>query len=285
MNDKEYFTVIIEAEQGEEAFIQAFWAHALHLGEAIDRVSDYAYKLDIQEFKVSEADTYDFGSVPEDAIEDNGIYYDSNRYYYPADEYSNFHFPYGIVPACIKSEYGTEEIREGYSKFEDNEFKHIEIVVNKSNLLRLYLDIIEKMGRAKVVWIKIIRDWESANTMEFYTNQDLTNVKLIEKFIKRNFENIFLNGYVSITVYYEEGETNLNLDEHKKIHLITRSNRTFETIVAYINSCNYDFYDYNNFRKIDYRYYHWHYRPTNSIKRKDLIDELKVQGFVLWRTE
>jgi hypothetical protein len=38
------------------------------------------------------------------------------------------------------------------------------------------------------------------------------------------------------------------------------------------------------FHSLEYRYYHWHYRPARSKSRTRLVAALKRDGFRLWKS-
>lgn len=286
---KEFYTGLIEATDNNEAFVQVFYAYGSHIGEAIDSMLSYAIDIGLKNPRVAEVDFYKFENMSDKAIKADGldIYCINERYYFPINEFTSFQLPYGVILSCIEGKFEPELIKESYTKYtDDNEIKHLDIVIDRSKLLDTFLSIAEKLNSIRVLWVTLGKDWEDGQSSEFYANENLNNISKIKNFIFDNINDIFLNGYISITIYSSDGATNVSIDKHKKIHIsTTKSSEFIEMVVKYIENLNLNFNDFDNFYSIDYDYYHYHYRPTNSKSRIELIKHLKENGFYLWRSE
>jgi len=285
---KEFYTGLIEATDNNQAFVQVFYAYGSHIGEAIDSMLSYAIEIGLKNPKVVEADFYQFENLSDDAMKVDGldIYFINERYYFPINEFTSFQLPYGVILSCIEGEFEPELIKEGFTRYtDDNEIKHLDIVIDRSKLLDAFLSIAEKLNSIRVLWVRLEKDWEDGQEFEFYANESLNNISNIKNFILDNINDILLNGYLSTTIYSSDGATNVSIDKHKKIHISTKSSEFIDLAANYIENMNLNFYDFDNFYSIDYGYYHYHYRPTNSKSRMDLIKHLKENGFYLWRRE
>src|SRR5436853_979277 len=101
MADSSFFTVMIESVEPEHSFIQVFWAWGKHLGEAIEKVLRACARMGIENVIPSEADDYDFDSLPEHIIYDEklGVYFDETRHYFPTEK--SFIAPFGIIKSGL----------------------------------------------------------------------------------------------------------------------------------------------------------------------------------------
>lgn len=201
-------------------------------------------------------------------------------------DYLKFQLPYGVVLSGNKGDFEPELISEGFTKYtDDNGTEHLDVVVDRTRLLDTYFKILENLKSIRVFWIKVAKDWENSEVAEFYANKEFNNLYKIKKIISDNLNDIFLNGHVSIAVYSSDSATNICIDEHKKIQISTESNEFIKMSSKYIQNIGFKYYEYDEFHSVDHGYYHWHYRPSNSDNRSDLIKYLKDNSFFLWRTE
>ena len=75
------------------------------------------------------------------------------------------------------------------------------------------------------------------------------------------------------------GQTNLTLDEHKKIQLHTKEEDLFNDFGKKI--MNLGFEQTKDFYNLEFGYHHWHYRPFDSLDRDNFIELLRREKFEL----
>ncbi|HOJ78982.1 MAG TPA: hypothetical protein PL158_12945 [Bacillota bacterium] len=288
MMKENFYTVLIEAVKNEEAFVKVFWVFAQHIGEAIGIVEAYLNTLDLVKFRIEEVDPADRNDLPTDVIEleHNKLYCTEAGYSYPIEEYPDFNLPSGVVLSSEEGDYEYEALTEGYLVYEDeDQIQHLEIVVDQSRLFDLYFDIGELLKSIRVFWLRLADDWEVDGTLEIYANESLNDLVRIKQFVMDNYEDIFRSGFLTATIYSEEGATNLNLDEHKIIHILTQSKDLVAEIKDFLDKSNFQHFDAENFVSVEYGFHHWHYRPIQSKDRAELIELLLKNGFFLWKRE
>jgi hypothetical protein len=78
------------------------------------------------------------------------------------------------------------------------------------------------------------------------------------------------------------GETNLTLDDHKKIQLHTKDEGVFRHFIGQL--INLGFEQTREFYNLQYGFHHWHYRPAESFTRREFKAMLEQQGFQLLDT-
>jgi hypothetical protein len=281
VGEKTFFTVIIESAAAEESFIQVFWSWANHLGEAIERVLRACARMGIDNAMASEADTYDFNSLPGHVIHDEKlrVFYDEARHYFPTER--TFIPPSGIIKACLDGEHDYELIREGFSQTrrEDGLYE-VEVVVGRDKLLDTFGALLRRLPSIKVFWVKIAADWEDKGLEDFRVNEDLNSAELIAEFLTTHARDTVANGHVALTAYSRIGQTNLLIDTHKMIKVLTKSAKMQSKMAAGLRRLG--FKELPEFYSLEYGYYHWHYRPTKSKARARLVAILKREGFTAW---
>ena len=68
-----FFTVMVESIDVEKSFFQVFWVRANHLGEAIGKILKACDRLGIKDAVASEADDFDFNSLPDNVVHDKKL--------------------------------------------------------------------------------------------------------------------------------------------------------------------------------------------------------------------
>jgi len=75
------------------------------------------------------------------------------------------------------------------------------------------------------------------------------------------------------------GETNLTLDNHKKIQLHTKDEELFNDFGKKVMELGFE--QTREFYNLEFGYHHWHYRPADSLNREDFKQLLKSKNFEL----
>lgn len=280
MSDQSFFTVMIESLEPEHSFIQVFWTRANHPGQAIEKVLRACVALRIKNAYASELDSFNFQSLPRNVVHDTNldVYYSPSRNYFPTER--TFMAPFGIIKSFQNGEYDYELIREGfYQARTDTGIYELEVVVENERLFDTFVQLVKRLPSIKVFWIKLAADWEGEGE-EFWTNEQLNTVALIADFLKSRWNDTVANGHVALTVYSPAGQTNLSIDTHKTLKVLTKSVTIQRKLSAGLRRLG--FAQLTKFHSLEYRYYHWHYRGTRSKSRKRLIAALKKDGFRFW---
>ncbi len=280
-DDMALFRVLIESVEPENSFFQTFWARTDHPGQAIDRILSGCKRLGISNAIACELDVADY-YPPETAIYDDklNVSYAPGRNYFPTER--SFIAPYGIIKSAEDGEYEYSQIREGFSlsKTEDGIYE-VEAAIERDKLFDTFLELTNRLPSIRVFWIKFAGDWENRGREEFWTNENLDTVESISSFLTTHANDTVANGHVAVTVYSDVGQTNLIIDTHKTIKVLTRSARIQRTMAARLRKLG--FRELSEFFSLEYRFYHWHYRPARSKSRTGLIALLKREGFTLWK--
>lgn len=286
---KYFYKIIIEAVEGPEAFLQICWAFGRHAGEAVDAVLDYVRQEKFDDVVVVQVDLYDFDELPgEEVLQmESGIFVSDTRFGYPLEEFPQFRLPYGVIPAQGESDWKYEDLGEGFIRYQDdNGTEHLAVAVDGRRLLELFIDLVRILPSIRVLWLKLAGDWEEAGVNEFYANESLCEVAGIDKFLQTHPEDTVRNGFITITVYSDDGTLNLSLDEHKMIHWSTAEEKHIDMMAGWLEEKGYSLYkEAEEFRRIAYGYHHYHFRPGKSRGREELVEFLRGRGFYLWRRE
>lgn len=108
--------------------------------------------------------------------------------------------------------------------------------------------------------------------------EHLDEKELVLSFLNQQEKNTIENGYVQLVVYSSTGETNLQLDDHKKLQLYTKDENILQTFIRLYKKLGYAQTD--DFYNLQYGFYHWHYRPAGSLSRPEFTAMLKAEKFV-----
>jgi hypothetical protein len=118
--------------------------------------------------------------------------------------------------------------------------------------------------------------WEDKET-ELFAAKDLISKKSIIEFLKANEEATLKNGFIDIVAHSKEGETNLYLNEHKKIQLYTKEESVFNDFIGRIIDLGFE--QTRDFYNIEFGYHHWHYRTNKSLDRNEFNKLLIESNF------
>jgi hypothetical protein len=281
---EDLFRVMIESIEPGHSFFQVFWSPAKHIGKAIDTILSACVSMGINNPGVREADCVEFDSLPENAVRNErlNVWYAPGRSYFPTE--NSFIAPAGIVESGQKGEYDYELIREGFSLSETEAgIYEVEATIQRDKLFDIFVELLKQLLSIRVFWIKLAADWEDQNRQEFWTNENLNTVASITRFLTTHWNDTVANGHVALTAYGDPGQTNLTIDTHKTIKVLTKSAKIQQKMAEALKSLGYE--ELLEFRSLEYCYYHWHYRPTRSKSRTRLIAAMKKWGFSLWKDQ
>lgn len=271
---------MIESIEPEQSFVQIFWSPATHFGVAIDTVLRACASMGINNPIAREADYVD--SRPKNALREKQlkIWYARERHCFPSEK--TFVAPAGIIASSHEGKYDYERIREGFSLFKTDEgIYELEAAIERDRLFDTYVELLKRLRTIKVFWIKLAADWEDRDREELWTNESLNTSESITNFIMSHSNDTLANGHIALTAYGDLGATNLTIDTHKTIKVLTKSAKVQRQMAATLKRLGFD--QLTKFHSLEHGYYHYHYRPTRSKSRTRLIAALKKWGFTLWK--
>ena len=195
-----------------------------------------------------------------------------------------FEFPQGIVPSGRNKFDELDEIKNGFTTI-TNENGLIIILANLSaeNLFPTYKNLIELNPSYRVFWY-VLHDEENHDAKEqFLVNEALNTPELIIQYLEANWKNSLSHGFVTVTSYLEEGDTNISITNHKQIKISSFSSQLTESLKNIFTECGLAFLE--NFVGLDKEMHHWHFRLSGSLPISDLEILLKDSGFSPWGPE
>lgn len=282
MPEDALYTCLVMEQTNDEAFVQVYWARGSHMGAAIEKTLAAARENGLTNPLVREADPYDIKNIEGEVYPDTDadVFFATTRYSFPPE--AAFNFPKGIVPSCIEDEESevVDDILEGYRRTK-NEEGLIEIGVNASglDLLPIYERLLRLRESYETFWYLIHDHWDDADA-QFYENPGLGTSEAIIEHLRAHPYDAVHNGFITLTAYLDVGETNLNISDHKRIIILTYSDSVADAFEASLKSSGLSHDE--NLVSFDSRIHHWHYRPSESRERGDLVEYLTSIGFRPW---
>ncbi len=226
--------------------------------------------------------TEDGYAIPEGTIEiDKGVFMKTGVHIYPlTDPKSSFIPPTGIIKSTEDGDYEYELITDAFVAYakNENDIYQFELVAGKQKLVTTFLKSIDFLPGVDGFWIYIWNHWDNRQT-ELWASNNISNKKTSIEFLLKNKLNTLENGYVDCVVHSKIGETNLVLDDHKKIQLYTKDETLFNDFGEKI--MNLGFRQTKEFYNLEHGFYHHHYRPASSLNRKDFTKLLMSNNFDL----
>ena len=280
--ENKLFTCLIEEQNTEEACFQMYWARAQRMGEAIDLILDAAKKNGLNNPIPRQCDPDEIENlIDEDEIEpdiDSSVFWSTNRHFFPPE--SVFDLPVGVIASGIEGEHDIDEIKSGYTVQIDEGLTTIEVNVEARKLVDLYQQLVKLNSSYRVFWYVLHSYWDDEKDDKFLVNEDLNTSDKIITHLMENEEDSIKNGYVTLTSYLDEGETNMSITDHKRIIIRTYSKLISARIQKVLERQGYE--KLSNLMSIDRWIHHWHYRVTKSQSKSELEKTLKKLGFSYW---
>ncbi len=276
------YTCLIEEQTPAEAFVQVYWAHAPHLGVAIQMMLDSAKANGLQSPVARECDPYDIDNLEcvVTPSEDADVFWSSSRHFFPPEPI--FQLPTGIIASCIEGGNDIDELTPCFSvEGDDKGMTTIEVNVEESRLASDYSAMLRLFPKYKLFWYVLHDHWEDQEEDRFLVNEELNTPARILAHISENKTDSILNGFVTLTAYLEDGETNLKISDHKRIVISTYSSGVAEQFLTFLRNAGYP--NVEAPLSIDHRIHHWHYRVPASIPKTELEGMLKESGFSDWK--
>ncbi|CAN5216707.1 hypothetical protein BH20ACI2_BH20ACI2_05360 [soil metagenome] len=277
----DFYYSFVDCSEDNTSTSGTFWTWASHLGEAIHKIQSYAQVVEIKNPIVRLIDFYDFDELPEK------VFTAEDGETFVADEFCSFpteycyKLPVGVVLSFEEGEFEDTQIKLGYGiDALENGLIEIEAVVDESDILPIYAELISVLPEITAFWLKFADDWEEPDIEEMYVNEELLSVESIQNYVELNKPNTLQNGHITITTYSNEGQTNVNISDHKTLVVLTYSKKLIAKFHYILKK--------RGLRKktplisVAGGFHHWHYRHHESLNRQGSIEKLKKQGFRKW---
>jgi len=183
-------------------------------------------------------------------------------------------------------EHDATEITRGYThdKFEDGRCV-IEVNIESNNLFDIYAMFLRLLKDCRGFCYVLHDHWDDADEDVFLRNEELNSADKILSHLTNSRSNSIHNGYVTLTTYFDEGYTNLSINDHKRIIVSTYSEDVAKGCSNALEMRSYP--KESELISFEALIHHWHYRPSDSLNKDELTRLLKGSGFRDWvpRTE
>lgn len=198
---------------------------------------------------------------------------------YPFDDPAkDFTPPVGITSAVEEGECDYELIKENFVAYgqDENGIFEFELVVGKESLKEVFLMAVDFLPTVDGFGIYIQNHWDNDKTELWGAKHFVEKAKVLT-FLSNQEINTIENGYIKIVVHSSLGETNLTLDDHKKIQFHTKSEKVFNDFIGQVIDLGYT--QTKEFYNLEWGFHHWHYRPAGSLTRTEFITMLQGNKF------
>ena len=283
-NDKEFWYFLIHGTLDNKTGVYGnFYTYGTHSGNALKKTLVIAKQEGIINPNLIETcrlDKIENFELPENAIEvDSGVFMIQtfNTYDLGNEEYS-FTPPTGIAFSTDEGEFDQELIKENFVAYgkDENGIFEFELVVDKSRLIETFFKTIEFIPNVDGFWLYLRDHWDNTET-ELWAGTEISDKTSVMKFLKINKESTLNNGFIDIVIHSIKGETNLTLNEHKKIQLHTKDETVFQNFIEKVIDLGFE--QTSDYYNIEYGYHHWHYRTDESLNKIQFQELLIDEGF------
>lgn len=284
MNNELWYFLIGGQKDNETGLYGNFYAYGKYLGDALRNTFNASTELNFNAPYLMEASLLN----EFDEIENNNelvqlselVYSRQQIHSFPLnDPDKDFIPPTGIVKDVADDELEYELIKENFVAFDkdENGIYQFELVLGKESLIVVFLKLIEILPTINGFWIYIKDFWEDENE-ELWVAKHFTDKHSIVNFLTSGKINTLENGYLDLVVHSLTGETNLMLDEHKKINLHTKNEDVFKSIIGQVLDFGYE-QTTEELYNLEFGFRHWHYRPSDSLNREEFKAMLASRDF------
>ncbi len=283
---KELWYLLIDGQlDTETGIVGNFYAYGDHLGDALDKVIKSSIEYKFTNHNLTEAsllDNFDINENNEEFVKiTDHVFMRPTIYPFPLDDPDKeFIPPIGIVKSVFEGEYEYDLIKENFVAYgaDENGIFEFELVLAKENLVDTFIKTIDFLPTIDGFWIFLKNYWENDLT-ELWVAKHFTDKQTVIDFLISEKKNTLENGYLDIVVHYLAGETNLTLDDHKKIQLHTKDEGIFDDFIGNIIELGYE--QTRDFYNLEFGYHHFHYRPVESLTRTEFKKMLTDNKFEL----
>lgn len=283
MEVEQEWYIFIEADYEDKGVFANFYCKSDGIGDSIELIKPLAKKEGFKNLKFIEATridnirNFEYPTEMIDLSPTVKMMQALSLFEKDRTEYS-FTPPTGIIFDTEEGEHDIEKIKEqfvAYTKNENGIFR-FELVIDENNLEQVFYLATKFLESIDGFWIWLHDHWEG-KPKQLYFNKHFVAVEPVVDFLKTNSKNTIENGFIDIVVHSINGETNLTLNEHKKLSLHTKDEKVFNDFIDKIMGLGYeqtrDMYD------IEFGYHHWHYKPANTFSRNEFCKFLVENNF------
>ncbi len=285
MNNQLWYFLIDGQSDDKTGLYGNFYSYGQHLGDALNNTFNDAKPEGFDNANLIQASKLNNFEEIENRDElvklSDNVFMRQTTYSFPFDDPDkDFVPPVGITNAVEEGEYDYELIKENFVAYgqDENGIFELELVIGKANLKEVFLKTIGFLPTVDGFWIYIQNHWDNDNT-ELWVAKHFVEKDQVLSFLANQENNTIENGYIKVVVHSSLGETNLTLDDHKKIQLHTKSEDVFKNFIGQVINLGYT--QTQEFYNLEWGFHHWHYRPAGSLTRKEFIAMLQENKFEL----
>jgi hypothetical protein len=284
--DKELWYFLINGQADSTTGLYGnFYAYGQHLGDALDNTFKVISSEGFNNPNLIEASKLDNFQVIENRNElkklSSKVHMRQKTHSFVFDDPDKeFQPPVGITKATGEEEYDYDLISENFVAYgqDDNGIFEFELVVGKAKLVEVFLKTIDFLPLVDGFWIYIQNHWDNDKTELWVAKHFVEKAQIID-FLTEQEINTLRNGYIKVVVHCSQGETNLTLDDHKKIQLHTKDEDVFKQFIGQIIELGYE--QTREFYNLEFGFLHWHYRLADSLTRTEFLAMLQDNKFEL----
>ncbi|UBM61343.1 hypothetical protein LA303_07885 [Candidatus Sulfidibacterium hydrothermale] len=260
-----------------------FYTYGTHCGNALKKtllIAEQEGIINPDLIETCRLDNIEDFELPKNTIEINPDVFmiqTFNTYDLRKKEYS-FTPPIGIAFSTDEGEFDQDLIKECFVAYgkNENDILEFELVVDKSRLIETFYKTIEFLPNVDRFWLYLKEHWDNTKT-ELWAGKEISDKNSVMDFLTKNEETTLKNGFIDIVVHSKKGETNLTLNEHKKIQLHTKDETVFQNFIEKVIDLGFE--QTRDYYNIEYGYYHWHYRTDESLNKIEFQQLLVNKGF------
>jgi len=273
------FRLLIDGQLGADGCFQTYWATADHLGHAIELAVNAAHARQLVNPVACEAAIVD--EAPSDTVQlESNLYCSDESHLYPVEPGDDpFQYPVGIIPSDNGDDADPDEIHEAYAVDIDEKPFDVEVVVDRRRLESLFFSLVEKLPSASALEVRICGHWDNTQRTGIWLSPDWNSKRTVIDYLTTRKTDLFYSGFVEIAVYCRPQKCTLRIDDHKMIAFYSDSKKYLSEFVSNIERLGIQ--RHAPFLTIARGFHHYHYRPTNSLDRIELVEALESDGFRL----
>lgn len=276
-----FYVIILESSDKENGNLYILYLWAENISHSLDKSLSYANSLSFPNPAVRQIDPYNFDSIKTiKGLKKDGEVYISEKIY-SFNYVDSYHFPHGIIASCMEGNHDISEIKPGYKVFHENDGL-IKLTLNSKAecLLSTYNNLLSIVPCIDTFWIKISAEWDCYTDDVFYINQNLNSSQSIYSFINEHQIDLLFNGYVTLTSYVSQGRTNISIDDHKLVIVLSYDEQLVDNLCIHLEENN--MHRKHDLITIQDEIYHWHYPHIEGKSKKELISLLANEDFRYW---
>jgi hypothetical protein len=292
--ESQFWHFIIKGRQDETTGVAGrFYAYGEHLGEALEIAVKIAEQQGILSPHIIE--TYRLDNTGDTHPPDNAIYFEHafmlpelQTFSLTADEPAYIP-PTGIIKSTDDYNFQISQIEEGFVPYDkdDKDFYQLKLAVSSTRFFDTCIKCINLLPAIDGFHLYIY-DFEAPEDYfdvdrydeketELWANKSFITHQQIVDFLTENRSSTIENGFIDCIAHYNTGETKVRIDQHKNIYITTKDAALYNDIIDGVAAMG--FAQLKKFITLHKHFYHFHYRPMNSLNQRDFIKLLKTEGF------